>query len=252
MSKKRNEWDYSLHIKGVTKDSLGLLRLAEYLKAFAQLLGEDAKPKFAGIVNGSAVLRARDDGDQPEKTRMRISTAAQLKDAPGHAYYAQIERMMAENSARGEILDKNKVVLLRFETAAANDDPRDVIIHDESELDGIIVGITGSDDTAHVKLQIAPKIIYNISVRDMGLAKKLATKFRGETIRLHVHGTWKRKFDGTWLPHSLYADKIEDLDQRSVDEVLKEMLSIPNNGWSEMKDSIGYWKDIRGLNDHSN
>lgn len=252
MPKKRNDWDYSLHIKGVTKDSLGLLRLAEYLKAFAQLLGEDAKPKFAGIVNGSAVLRARDDSDRPENTRMRISTAAQHAESPGHTYYAQIERMMVENSARGEIIDKNKIVLLKFEATAANDDPRDVVIHDEAELDGVIVGVTGSDDTAHVKLQIAHKVVYSIAVRDIGLAKKLATKFRGETIRLHVHGTWKRKFDGTWYAHSLYADRIEDLDQRSADEVLKEMLAIPNNGWSDMKDSIVFWKDLRGLNDHSN
>jgi len=248
--KARGDWDYALHIKGVSKQTLDLARLAEYLYEFAQLLGKSANARFAGIVNGSAVIRAKELGDKPQVTRSRLMSAASNDESSVRAPYQKILTMMRENGARGEIIDRHNSVLVKFETSTvANDLAHDVLMYDEAEIDGVVVGITGADDTAHVKLQVSAKTSYKLLVRDMSIARKLASHFRGETVRVHVHGKWKLAENGSWEPHSLYIDRVEDLDQRNPEEVMKELFAIKGNAWSEMANPYGYWEKIRGLND---
>jgi hypothetical protein len=55
---ERADWDFALRIRGVTPQRLPMTRLAEYLKQFAELHGSERDVHFAGIVKGSAVLRA--------------------------------------------------------------------------------------------------------------------------------------------------------------------------------------------------
>lgn len=249
----RGDWDYALHIKGVSKKTLDMARLAEYLYEFALMLGKDAQPRFAGVVNGSAILRAKEYGNEPSATHLRLISIASNDDSAGHAPYKKILSMMRENGARGEIVDRNKAVLVRFETAkVANDQGYEIVMHDEAEIDGVVVGVIGIDDTAHVRLQISPSTVYKLLVRDMSIARRLAAQFRGETVRVHVHGRWKCTPTGAWEPHTLYIDRIEDLDQRAADEIMHELLLIKGNGWSEMLDPDDYWKKIRGIDDSSN
>lgn len=81
MAGKRTDWDFALRIRGVTPRTLPMARLADYLKAWAVLLGDVNEPQFAGIVNGSAVLRASACG-------RRFSThagSAPMPSAPGRS-----------------------------------------------------------------------------------------------------------------------------------------------------------------------
>lgn len=248
MSKR--EWDYALHIKGVTFNTLGLARLADYMKEFALLLGEDARPTFAGAVKGSVVLRARDRSEYPVLTKSRVRQAAANTEAPGHNAYEKISSLMRRDGARGQIVDRSDNVLATFTPRIpANDDMQEIVISDEGELDGIVVGVSGADDTAHIRLQEASGSIHSITVRDMTLARELATRFRANTVRLHVHGTWKRTAAGLWEPHALYGDRFEDLNQSDAHETFLELAAIPGNGWATTEDADEVWKRIRGIDD---
>lgn len=247
----RQNWDFALHIKGVSLKTLDMARLAEYIKEFAALMGEGASPKFAGIVKGSVVLRARDCNEHMGLTRQRLLSAVN-DEAPGHSAYQKIENLMRKDGTRGDIIDSQKSVILSFDSRkAANDDVREIIIHDNGEIDGTVVGIAGADDTAHVRLQVHGGKVETVTVRDMALARELATRFRLGPVRVYVHGTWKRTKEGVWEPNRVYADRIEDLDSDSVHDVFRELATIPGNGWSEVKDADELWKKIRGLDDSS-
>jgi len=248
MSKRH--WDYALQIKGVSFNTLGLSRLADYMKEFALLLGEDARPTFAGAVKGSVVLRALDHGEHPVLTKSRVRQAALKEESPGRAAYEKITLLMSRDGARGQIVDHSDNVLATFSpTKPANDEAPEIIIPDEGEIDGVVVGVSGADDTAHVRLQDTSGAIHSITVRDMTLARALATRFRGNSIRMHVHGTWKRTLAGAWEPHALYGDRFDDLDQSNAYETFLELAAIPGNGWATTEDADEVWKKIRGLDD---
>lgn len=247
----RKPWDFAFHIKGVSLDSLDMSRLAEYIKAFADLLGDGSAPKLAGIVKGSVVLRVRDCGEHPALARQRIRDAAN-DDAPGNAPYQKLINLMRKDGARGTIIDPGKNVLLTFAPSrTANDDAKEYILHDNGELDGVVVGIAGKDDTVHVRLQAHDGTVNSVTVRDMGLARELAGRFRLGTVRVHVHGTWKRRTDGVWEPNVVYADRIEDLDQSSAQDVFNALAAIPGNSWGALDDADALWRKIRGLDDRS-
>jgi len=247
----RKPWDFALHIKGVSLDSLDMARLADYMKAFADLIGDASSPKLVSIVKGSVVMRVRDCGEHPAIARQRIRDAED-DDTPGNTSYQKLISLMHKDGARGSIIDRDRNVLLAFTpTRAANDESKEYILHDNGELDGVVVGIAGKDDTVHVRLQALDDTVHSVTVRDMVLARELAVRFRYGTVRVHVHGTWKRRADGIWEPNVVYADRIEDLDQASALDVFKELAVIPNNGWNTLDDAGELWRKIRGLDDRS-
>jgi hypothetical protein len=230
------EWDYSLHIGGVTHESLGMARLAEYIARFAELLGSEARPVFAGTVRGSVVVRARDRNEIPALTRARMRDAATNDETPARAPYQRIAQLLLADGARGKVLDRANATVIEFpRQRPAATLAREYTVNDVAEVDGVVVGVEGVDDTAHLRLldQATGKTT-NINVRDMNLAREAAAQFRGMIIRVRVHGTWRRDADGQWLPQMLYADGIEQLDQSDALTSFRALRAIPGNGWAQM------------------
>lgn len=244
--KEARGWDYALRIRGVTPRSLSMLRLAEYLEKWAQLIGEENRPVFGGVVRGSAVLRASVPFDRKLDTRSRIVSAKVGANPAASRAAESIERMMASDGARGQVEDRTGAVIYEFRKPMVEPTPAEHVVPDVGVIDGTVVGIAGIDDTVHVRLQEGSGAVSNVSVRDMRLARHLATHFRGQPIRVHVHGTWKRDAAGVWSAHSLYADRLEELDSRTADVVLDELAAIPGNGWATVDEPEALWRTIRG------
>jgi hypothetical protein len=184
-------------------------------------------------------------------TKNRLQQAAN-DEAPAHPAFTRLSSLLDQDGARGKILDREKNVIISFAPkTAANDNEPEIIVPDTAELDGVVVGIVGADDTAHVKLQLHGGSIISITVRDMPLARELAKRFRLESVRIYTHGTWKRTRNGTWEPHAVYADRIEDTDQKSAQDVFAELAAVPGNGWANTDDADALWRKIRGLDDSS-
>ena len=248
MAKKPN-WDYALHIKGTNLNVLSMSAVADYLKEFSNMLGESAKPVLDGIVRGSIVLRAKQTGEHPALTRNRLVTALENADSGSGKSYLKIQTLLARDHARAEILDKNKNVVVKFaQLEAANDHHVESIVHDTGTLDGRVISITGADDTVHIKLLNDQNQEHKVIVRDIGLARELASKFRGPMVRVHVHGTWRRDINGKWLCHSVYADSVEDLDEEPLTGVMSRLREIPN-GWLDIEEPMVEWSELRGQND---
>jgi hypothetical protein len=246
---KRPDWDYALHIKGVDLKSLPMSALAEYLKEFANLLGENAKPVLDGIVKGSVVVRAKQHGEHPAITRNRLQIMQTNGDSVAAKSYQKLQTMLARDQARADVVDRQMKVVVSFaQIEAANERAIESIVHDTGTIDGRVVSITGADDTVHIKLMNDQQQEYKITVRDLGLAKELASKFRGPIVRVHVHGTWKRDINGKWIGHSIYADSLEELEEDSLLDVMSRLKAHPG-GWLAIEDPTAEWLEIRGQND---
>jgi hypothetical protein len=228
-------WDFAMQIKGVTLDTLDMARVAEYLKEWAGLMGDQAKPKFAGVVKGSVVLRARQGGDHKAVVRHRLKQAAANDDAPGRDHFDRIVRLLGADGARAAVIDSAKVVVIEFPTVQRRPSPaREQIVNDSAEIDGIVVAVEGIDETAHLRIQDTRGKVVSMQIRDMSLAREAAGHFRGDPIRVRVHGTWRRSPEGEWAPLSLHVDRVETLDQATVAELMQRLRAIPGNGWAQM------------------
>jgi hypothetical protein len=153
---------------------------------------------------------------------------------------------MAGDGANGIILDRNEKTIVELPGRAAEAEPtREYTMTDVGFIDGVVVGIAGVDDTVHIRIQEASGATHSIDLRDLGRAREVAQHFRGDPVRVHVHGTWKRCADGTWLPHTVHFDRFEVLDMGTAREVFDALSAIPGNGWADVPDPDALWKSMR-------
>lgn len=242
------EWDYALKIRGHKPRTLPMARLADYLREFAALLGDDANPAFAGMVDGSVVLRAIQRSDSPKQlVRTRVKAARADRESPGGRSYAKLNEMLTADGADGIVLDRagKTVVELPGRSERTLPPEPECFVHDVAFIDGTVVGIVGADDTVHLRLQEQTGEVRNVTVRELSLARELALRFRGDPVRVHVHGTWKRTARGVWEPATVYADRLETLDASDPAEVFRALAEIPGNGWRDVPDPDALLRAIR-------
>jgi hypothetical protein len=221
-------------------------KFAEYVREFSALLGNDSGVRFAGVVKGSAVLRAYVSGQAEQVVQVRLLQAKTLPESPSAEQAVKVGKILARDGFRAELLDRGSNRILEFNSAvAANDAVKEVVVQDSGTIDGIVVGIEGADDTVHVRLRDMDGSEARVIFRDLAQAREMACRFRGAPVRVHVHGTWKRSPDGVWATNKVYADHFEDLDEESALEVFEKLRSIPDNGWIDVEIPLGAWWSLR-------
>jgi hypothetical protein len=246
MAGKKDIWDYALRIRGTTPRAMSLLRLSEYMKAYAALLGQGNEPKFAGVVKGSVLLRASVPSERQTETRLRLLSARSAANDDLMRAHDQLADMLATDSVSGDVEDRNGAVVLEFSHRNPEPAQPEVIVQDTGIIDGVVVSLVGIDDTVHLRLLDSEQTSQKITVRDIGEARKLARHFRGDVLRVHVHGTWKRTGEGRWEAHALYLDHFEELGGESASELLNELSALEGNRWASMDDPQGELRRIRG------
>jgi len=221
-------------------------KFAEYVREFSTLLGNDPDVRFAGLVKGSAVLRAYVSGQAEPAVQVRLLQAKTLSESPAAEQAQKVGKILRRDGFRAELLDRKSNKILEFDGAvAANETLQEVIVQDSGTVDGVVVGIEGADDTVHVRLLDMDGKESRVILRDIAQARDLARRFLDQPIRMHVHGTWKRGADGVWAPNKLYADSFEDLDGSTALEVFERLRAIPGNGWADVDDPITAWRSLR-------
>jgi hypothetical protein len=223
-----------------------LARLAEYLLAYAEVLGEGNEPRFAGIVNGSAYMRAQLPYDRKLDVKVRLmSVEAGGAEASASRAVRVLSDMLERDGLTGEIEDRQGAVILQFKRPEREQDPKVHIVQDTGVLDGVLVGLVGLDDTVHLRLQDVGGKTYKVTVRDIGVARQLAKHFRGDPLRVHVHGSWKRTADGEWEPYSLYLDRYEETSDEPASTIFARLSVLPGNRWSTMGDPEKFLRELR-------
>jgi hypothetical protein len=92
-------------------------------------------------------------------------------------------------------------------------------------------------DSLNLRIQDPRGKVVSMQIRDMNVAREAAGHFRGDPIRVRVHGTWRRSPEGEWAPLSLHVNRVETLDQATVAELMQHLRAIPGNGCAKMDPS---------------
>ena len=245
MAKKN--WTYKLRLLGRDPRSVPMARLAEYMRDFAELIGRENQPVFKGVVRGSTCLLATVPEASVPLAKLRISEAKTMPNSkPARALNAIEANLGVDGLAGGELIDRddNVIYLFKGQKPVVSES---FVVEQAGEIDGVVVGIMGADETLHVTFHDWFGREFKCTVRDLEMGRELASRFRGGMVRCYVHGKW-RKQDSGWLPESTcQLDRYSDLDESPVETVFEELRAIEGNGWSELEDPLATWREVRGI-----
>lgn len=237
-----------LRIKGRNKNRVRMDRLGEYIRDFALLLGTENKPVFKGIKNASVGLMTEIDETRSHYARLRLVKARDFPDSKEGKVLERIQNALNEDGVKeAEILDSSNNVIYTFHGSPANDDTI-YRATEQGEVDGVVTGIKGVDDTMHLYLRDHAGRDVTLLLRDETLARDILKHYRAGILRFTVDGTWIRGDDG-WLPEAskCIIQSFEVLNDTSLTQIFEQLRIADGNGWTSLPNSMATWADIRGI-----
>jgi hypothetical protein len=243
------KYSFMLRLLDRNPDRVPMAHLGEYIKEFAALLGEENKPVFKGIKKASIGCLAAVPVERTHLSRARITQAKNDETSKPGRHLRAIEMLMGQDAiSEAQILDERSNVIhtifgIRPEPVSSNER-----LYQEGVVDGWVTGLVGADDSMHLYVRDHFDRDLRLIVREDTMARQILNHFRTGTIRLRVRGPWLRNDNG-WAPEAskCLVLSFEALDDMPLGEVLATAASLPGNGWSEMKDPMNHWENIRGI-----
>ncbi|RIK94872.1 MAG: hypothetical protein DCC73_00320 [Proteobacteria bacterium] len=221
-----------------TPETLPMERLAEYIAALANLLGEQDNVHFHGVETGSAVLVAVIDVPAQPKIRDRLVAVREgrgPKDA--HKAFADLDGMLRKDNATGTLCDENGAIIIPFPGRAR---PEPLVygpFRQDGTLDGQLLRVGGKDDTVPVHLRDGP-LIHTGLYCTPDLARRIAPYLLGPMLRTHGTGTWFRTGAGVWELRSFKITDFEVLDDAPLLTVVENLRKVKGIEWNEVPDPV--------------
>lgn len=235
---------FVLKIRRYTPATIPMVRLADYMQKFAQLLGEPTNVHFKKLTKGSAKLAAVVDFDATPKVNLRLreiragtAPAADLKIA------TDLNSMLANDNTSGEVirLAPNEV-MIPFLGANREKQPIYGPISQATTLDGVVVRVGGISEPAAVQIRTTDGMQTHCYVTH-AMAKDLGKHLYGAEIRFFGDGRWTRNEDGVWELVRFSITRFEELDAASLTEVVGELRAMEGRDWA----GIDPWKELHDL-----
>lgn len=189
--------DYELEIGAYSPETIPMSRLAEYMTALADLLGEKDHVHFDNLETGSTVLGVTIQPEARQRTRVRLQEA-QTADAESDTYkpWERLNNLLRDDNATGA-LKSHGAEVLKFPGCREIRPPVIGPFNKHTEIDGILVRIGGRDKTAHALIEDPEGNVQSCDVK-RDLARQLAEHLFGAPIRLSGEGRWKRNEQEQW------------------------------------------------------
>jgi hypothetical protein len=214
-----------------------MMRLAEYMRELADMLGEIASVHFVKLERGSTVLVHRVDREAIPKVRERISSVRQ-GDAPPERLraFGTINSMLREDNAVASYEEEgDSGVILQFPGREQLFEKYPVI-KQQGFIDGVINSVGGKDEPKHVRLEIDGRDVAGCYTTK-AIAKQLGNQL-WEPVRLYGRGSWRRDADGNWELLKFKIEGFEPLERASLSDALTRLRKIPtewdDNSYTEL------------------
>ena len=245
---RTKNWNLALRLRATSPGAIPMARLSEYMREFAALLGSTESVRFAGVVKGSALLRADVLPDALPAAQARLALASSA-DAPEslRSSVRTLDSLMAGDGIHGEVITDKGSVVIAFPGAKKRTIPRTpIVVTQDDELTGTVVRIGGKDDTVPLLVQDVDGRYYDANIAGRDLAREIGMHLFRDPIRIHGHATWSVDDNDEWRLLRFKVTSFEELDDSPIDELFTKLAEIPGNGWSGLDDPVEEWKKIRG------
>lgn len=113
----------------------------------------------------------------------------------------------------------------------------------EGTLDGILISVSGADQTVHLQLQNGD-IKYTGIDTTRETARRLAMHMY-EPVRIFGTGRWLRDQEGNWSLKKFRVDNFEVLATDNLKDAIGKMRQAEGSQWKNIDDPIGALKALR-------
>lgn len=237
---------YTLYIKAYTPETIPMARLAQYMQNLAAMLGHETAVHFQTLKPGSTQLVTMIDHEDVPKVASHLAQVKRGEGSPD-AIKAQteIDRLLAEDNATGFVYEgeDESAEVIAFPGVTR---PRPMTygpFNQEGSLDGILVSVSGADQTVHLQLQNG-EIKYTGIDTNRETARRLA-KHMYEPVRILGTGRWLRDQDGNWLLKKFRVDSFSILAADDLKDAIAQIREIEGSEWKSMDDPIGALRALR-------
>ena len=220
---------FDFRIDTLSPETLPMVRLAEYATALGKLMGSEEHVHLLKVRKGSAVPEIWVDHVADPKVRKRLSLV-NTPDAP-------------DDNASAVLRVKHGATILEF-PGRKTPLSEEVVVHEQGELDGVVIRVGGKDSTVPVWLQGegGEKLECN-ATRE--LAKQLAAHLFENPVRVAGNAKWRRTKERVWELASFDIKSFETLDQTPLNELVTKLRAIDTD-WSAMDDPQAELRRLRG------
>lgn len=229
-------------IDGFTPDTLPIGRLAEYLKNFAALVGNDADVHFQRVGKGSAALVSHAPDDIVPEVRHRIANASK-DEGPGEAVrgFTGLKALLYQDKTTGRIKEERRKIV-EFPKATA---PQYGPIWEEGALEGVIIRIGGKDETIHVHIQDEENTYTCVTTRSKARELKEFLLEFDKPVRVFGKGKWIRTAGGAWELDEFKIMDHEPLNGEDLQQLMAKMRQIQGSDWDKINDPLTELDRIR-------
>jgi hypothetical protein len=224
---------YKFHIGAYSPTTIPMARLADYMKLLAELLGEQDGVHFKDLEKGSTVLCAAVEGPAQPKVKERLHRARYADSSDDEIeskVVAKINAALRRDNATGRITTNGqKADVIKF-PGRDRKVPQEVgPFSRPTVLDGVLVRIGGTDDTAHGALEDRELRHWKFEMQ-RPMAIQVAKYLYGRPMRLSGLGRWMRSEDGEWVLKSFRVKDFELLEEKSLSSTVQKLRDLFPNG----------------------
>lgn len=236
---------YDFRIDAWKPETLPMARLAEYLAKLSTMFGHKEHVHFLKVRKGSAIPEIAVDYEAAPKVEARLRLVG-TPDASQELERANLEinRMLRVDNASATLKIKHGENVLVFpgkKTPLAEE----VVVHEQGELDGIVIRVGGKDDSVPVWIEGEGKAIYKCqATRD--IARQLATFLFDKPVRVAGNEKWCRTPERKWELEQFDIKSFEILDDTDLEQLVNELRAVEENPWNDMKDPHAELRNLRG------
>jgi hypothetical protein len=236
---------YDFRIDAWRPETLPMARLAEYLVELSKMFGHKEHVHFLQVRKGSAIPEITVDYVTAPKVEARLRLVG-TPDAPDDLVRANhdLNYMLREDNASATLKFKRGGVIINFpgkKTPLAEE----VVVHEQGDLDGIVIRVGGKDDSVPVWIEGEGKIIHKCQT-NRDIARQLALHLYEKSVRVVGNGQWCRNQERKWELKKFEIKSFEILDDAPLDEVINKLRNIEGNAWNEMDDPQAELRKLQG------
>lgn len=239
--------EYRFHIDAYSPDTMPMSRLAEYLTALAELLGEAERVHFVALEPGSTTVVHRVEPEAAPKVRQRLS-GARRGEPDSRKVVVLLNRMLRDDNAVGDLSvkdeDQESAQVIRF-PGREQVMPEEIgPFNQHTELEGVLVRIGGKDETAHALLQAPEGRTWPCELTHE-MARGMAHHLYGDPLRVTGTGRWRRDREGNWELVSLKVEAFAPLSGEALADAIKRLRAIEGNAWRDESDPLAAVQRLR-------
>lgn len=222
--------EYRLVIEAYTPETVPMVRLAEYMRELAAMLGETKAVHFVRLDAGSVAVAYTVETEAVPKVAARARLVARRQASPeAMRAYQTINRMLRADNGKGVLQETSGAEIIRF--PGIEDVARFGSITQQCAVDGEVIRLGGTGKTVPIMLRSEDELIGNCyTTRET--AKQLAAHLF-EPVRLLGTGRFIREDRGGWKLDYFAIDSFAPLSDAPLSSVITALRAIPGGEWGE-------------------